>query len=60
MRILNDIAVEAIQVLEHANLIAPAHWYSGNIWYFGYRSTRAGRTAVERGTVEKILTQGTG
>ena len=27
------------QLLEHADLIAPAHWYSGNIWYFGYRST---------------------
>ena len=57
VRILNDIAVEAIQLLEHANLIAPAHWYSGNIWYFGYRSTRAGRSAVEQGTVEKILTR---
>jgi len=57
VRILNDIAVEAIQLLEHANLIAPAHWYSGNIWYFGYRSTRAGRTAVEQGAVEKILTR---
>jgi hypothetical protein len=58
VRILNDIAVEAIQLLEHANLIAPAHWYSGNVWYFGYRSTRAGRTAVEQGVVEKILTRG--
>ena len=57
-RILDDIAVEAIQLLEHANLIAPAHWYSGNIWYFGYRSTRAGRTAVEQGTVESILARG--
>jgi hypothetical protein len=57
VRILNDIAVEAIQLLEHANLIAPAHWYSGNIWYFGYRSTRAGRTALEQGAVEKILTR---
>ena len=59
VRILNDIAAEAIQLLEHADLIAPAHWYSGNIWYFGYRSTRLGRTAVEQGTVEKILTRGT-
>jgi hypothetical protein len=49
VRILNVIAVEAIQQLEHASLIAPAFWYSGNIWYFGYRSTRAGRTAVEQG-----------
>ena len=60
VRILDDIAVEAMQLLEHANMIAPAFWYSGNIWYFGYRSTRAGRTAVEQGTVEKILTGGTG
>ena len=60
VRILDDIAVEAMQLLEHANLIAPAFWYSGNIWYFGYRSTRAGRTAVEQGTVERILTAGTG
>lgn len=57
VRIINDIAVEAIQLLEHANLIAPAHWYRGNVWFFGYRSTRAGRTAVEQGTVESILTQ---
>ena len=60
MRILNDIAVEAVQLLEDANLIAPAYWYSGNIWSFGYRSTRAGRTAVEQGAVEKILTKGGG
>ena len=60
MRILNDIAVEAIQLLEHANLIAPAFWYSGNIWYFGYRSTRAGRTALEQGTVEQTLTRQAG
>jgi hypothetical protein len=57
VRILDDIAVEAVQLLEHANLIAPAHWYSGDIWYFGYRSTRAGRTAVEQGTVEAIVTR---
>jgi hypothetical protein len=59
VRILQDISVEAIQLLEHANLIAHAFWYSGSIWYLGYRSTRAGRTAVEEGTVEKILTSGT-
>lgn len=60
VRILNDIAVEAVQQLEHASLIAPAFWYSGNIWYFGYRSTRAGRTAVEQGTVEQIVTRQVG
>jgi hypothetical protein len=53
--ILDDIAIEAIQLLEHARLIAPAHWYSQNIFSFGYRSTRAGRSAVEQGTVEQIL-----
>jgi hypothetical protein len=36
-------------------LIAPAFWSRGNIWYFGYRSTRAGRTAVEQGTVEQLV-----
>jgi hypothetical protein len=56
VRILSDLAVEAIQLLEHANLIAPAFWYQGNVWFFGYRSTRAGRTAVEQGTVEKLVT----
>jgi hypothetical protein len=54
-RILSDIAAEAIQLLEHANLIAPAFWYVGNVWIYGYRSTRAGRTAVERGTVEQLV-----
>jgi hypothetical protein len=60
VRILNDIAAEAIQLLEHANLIAPALWYSGNVACFGYRSTRAGRTALEQGTVEQIVTRQTG
>jgi hypothetical protein len=60
VRILNDIAVEAIQLLEHANLIAPAFWYSGNVACSGYRSTRAGRTAVEQGTVEQIVARQAG
>ena len=60
VRILSDIAAEAIQLLEHANLIAPAFWYSGNVACLGYRSTRAGRTAVEQGTVEQIVTRQTG
>jgi hypothetical protein len=60
VRILNDIAVEAIQLREHANLIAPAFWYSGNVACLGYRSTRAGRTAVEQGTVEQLVARQTG
>jgi hypothetical protein len=60
VRILNDLAVEAVQLLEHANLVAPAFWYAGNVWFFGYRSTRAGRTAVEQGSVEKLVTTESG
>ena len=54
--ILWDIAAEAIQLLEQARLIIPDLWYSGNVACFGYRSTRAGRTAVEQGTVEQLVT----
>ena len=53
--ILWDIAGEAIQLLEQARLIMPDLWYSGNVACFGYRSTRAGRTAVEQGTVEQLV-----
>jgi hypothetical protein len=54
--ILWDIAAEAIQLLEQARLILPDLWYSGNVACFGYRSTRAGRTAVEQKTVEQLVT----
>ena len=54
--ILWDFAAEAIQLLEQANLIMPDLWYSGQVACFGYRSTRAGRTAVEQGTVEQLVT----
>jgi hypothetical protein len=54
--ILWDFAAEAIQLLEQANLIIPDLWYSGQVACFGYRSTRAGRTAVEQGTVEQLVT----
>jgi hypothetical protein len=53
--ILWDFAAEAIQLLEQAKLIMPDLWYSGNVACFGYRSTRAGRTAVEQGTVEQLV-----
>jgi hypothetical protein len=52
--ILWDIAAEATQLLEHARLIVPCSWYSGNVACTGYRSTRAGRTALEQGTVEQL------
>ncbi len=54
--ILWDFATEAIQLLEQANLIMPDLWYSGQVTCFGYRSTRAGRTAVEQGKVEQLTT----
>ncbi len=53
-RILWDIAAEAIQLLEQARLIVADLWYSGNVACFGYHSTRAGRDAVARGTVEEL------
>jgi hypothetical protein len=56
--ILWDIAAEALQLLEQAGLIVPDLWYSGNVACYGYRSTRAGRTAVERGTVEQLVSPG--
>ena len=54
VKILWDIAAEATQLLEHARLIVPCTWYSGNVACSGYRSTRAGRTALEQGTVERL------
>ncbi len=54
--ILWDIAAEAVQLLEQAKLIMPDLWYSGQVACYGYRSTRAGRTAVEQGTVEQLVT----
>jgi hypothetical protein len=54
VNILWDIAAEATQLLEHARLIAPCSWYSGNVACTGYRRTRAGRTALEQGTVEQL------
>ena len=58
--ILWDVAAEAIQLLEHAKLVVPDLWYSGNVACFGYRSTRAGRTAVEQGTVAQLVTTANG
>ena len=60
MEILWDIAAEAIQLLEHARLVVPDLWHSGNVACSGYRSTRAGRTAVEAGTVEQLVTAANG
>ena len=54
--ILWDFAAEAVQLLEQARLIMPDLWYSGQVACFGYRSTRAGRTAVEQGAVEGLVT----
>jgi hypothetical protein len=54
--ILWDIAAEAVQLLQQAQLIVPDLWYSGQVACFGYRSTRAGRTAVEQKTVAQLVT----
>jgi len=54
--ILWDIAAEAVQLLQQAQLIVPDLWYSGQVACFGFRSTRAGRTAVEQGTVAQLAT----
>jgi len=54
--ILWDIAAEAVQLLQQAQLIVPDLWYSGQVACFGYRSTRAGRTALEQGTVAQLVT----
>jgi len=59
-RTLWDMSAEAIQALEHAKLIVPDLWYSGNVACFGYHSTRAGRTAVEQGTVEQLVSAAIG
>ena len=53
--ILWDFAAEAVQALEHAKLIVIDLTYSGQVACLVYRSTRAGRTAVEQGTVEQLL-----
>jgi hypothetical protein len=52
-----DLAAEAIQLLEQARLIVPDLWYNGDVACYGYRSTRAGRAAVEKRTVEQVVTQ---
>lgn len=59
-RTLWDVAAEAIQLLEQARLIVPDLWYSGNVACFGYHSTRAGRAAVENGTVEQLVAAAAG
>jgi hypothetical protein len=59
-RILWDIAAEAMQLLEQARLIVPDLWYSGSVACFGYHSTRAGRDAVQQGTVEELVTAALG
>jgi hypothetical protein len=55
-----DIAAEAIQLLEQTRLIVPDLWYNGGVACFGYHSTRAGRDAVEKGTVEELVTAALG
>ena len=54
-RRLWDIAAEAVQLLEQARLIVPDLWYNGGVASFGFHSTRAGRAAVEQGTVEQLI-----
>ena len=53
--VLQDLAAEAIQLLEHANLIRPKLSYQGDVANFGYITTRRGRTAIEENSVDRIL-----
>lgn len=53
--VLQDLAAEALQLLEHANLIRPKFGYQGALAGFGYITTRRGRTAIEGHSVEGIL-----
>ena len=56
--VLQDLAAEAIQLLEHANLIRPKFSYQGAVAGFGYITTRRGRTAIEENSVGRILAGG--
>jgi hypothetical protein len=53
--ILWDLAAEAVALLAQAGLVVPDLWCSGNVACYSYRSTRAGRSAVEEGKVEQLL-----
>jgi hypothetical protein len=53
--VLEDLVGEAVQLLEHACLIRPKAYYSGNISNYAYVATRRGRAAMERNAVESAL-----
>jgi len=57
--VLEDLVGEAVQVLEHAGLIRPKAYYSGNVSNFAYVATRRGRSALEKNAVESALTGST-
>jgi len=56
--VLQDLAAEALQLLEHAYLIRPKFGTSQGIGGFGYVTTRRGRTAIANNSVERVLTGG--
>jgi hypothetical protein len=56
--VLQDLAAEALQLLEHAYLIRPKFGTSQGIGGFGYVTTRRGRTAIADNSVERVLTGG--
>src|SRR5215472_7241784 len=58
--VLQDLAAEALQLLEHANLIRPKFGYQGALAGFGYITTRRGRAAIEEDSITRILTGGNG
>jgi hypothetical protein len=57
-RALEDLAAEAVQLLEHAGLVRPKMYYGGGVVNFAYVATRRGRSAVEQNSVERILGAG--
>jgi hypothetical protein len=53
--VLQDLAAEALQLLEHAYLIRPKFGTSQGVGGFGYVTTRLGRTAIAQNVVQQTL-----
>jgi hypothetical protein len=53
--VLQDLAAEALQLLEHAYLIRPKFGTSQGVGGFGYVTTRLGRTAIAQNAVAQML-----
>jgi hypothetical protein len=53
--VLEDLCAEALQLLEHAQLIRPDFSYQGALAGFGYVTTRRGRLAIQQNAVDQAL-----